>query len=186
MKTPGRFFSGKHEISSVYMLFYTCICACEGVHTDLVVFGDGQEEQHANTSANYDVELLHHRDAHLEFFKNGGWGECKSLGRPSGGVNNDVFLSWAGDLHMAGTSTRENGLKETVTLKWCTPRSNNIGGLTLAWMLVGSREIRKSQLRDIYLLCCFRVALLHWSISHLPHRRKQSPFIVSDKLSPQW
>ncbi|XP_056878535.1 integrator complex subunit 13 isoform X3 [Takifugu flavidus] len=60
-----------------------------------------QEEQHANTSANYDVELLHHRDAHLEFFKNG-------------------------DLHMAGTSTRENGLKETVTLKWCTPRSNNI------------------------------------------------------------
>uniref|UniRef100_A0A4W6G3D7 Integrator complex subunit 13 n=1 Tax=Lates calcarifer TaxID=8187 RepID=A0A4W6G3D7_LATCA len=53
-----------------------------------------QEEQHANTSANYDVELLHHRDAHLEFFKSGG--------------------------------TRENGLKETVTLKWCTPRTNSI------------------------------------------------------------
>lgn len=60
-----------------------------------------KEEQHANTSANYDVELLHHRDAHLEFFK-------------------------SGDLHMAGTSTRENGLKETVTLKWCTPRTNSI------------------------------------------------------------
>lgn len=30
-----------------------------------------KEEQHANTSANYDVELLHHRDAHLEFFKSG-------------------------------------------------------------------------------------------------------------------
>lgn len=29
-----------------------------------------KEEQHANTSANYDVELLHHRDAHMEF-KNG-------------------------------------------------------------------------------------------------------------------
>lgn len=29
---------------------------------------------------------------------------------------------------MAGTSTRENGLKETVTLKWCTPRTNSIGG----------------------------------------------------------
>ncbi|KAK1789461.1 hypothetical protein P4O66_015376 [Electrophorus voltai] len=28
-----------------------------------------QEEQHANTSANYDVELLHHRDAHMEFIK---------------------------------------------------------------------------------------------------------------------
>ncbi|XP_058481205.1 integrator complex subunit 13 isoform X2 [Solea solea] len=60
-----------------------------------------QEEQHANTSANYDVELLHHKDAHLEFFR-------------------------SGDLHMAGTSTRENGLKETVTLKWCTPRTNSI------------------------------------------------------------
>nr|XP_046234948.1 integrator complex subunit 13 isoform X1 [Scatophagus argus] len=60
-----------------------------------------QEEQHANTSANYDVELLHHRDAHLEFFK-------------------------SGDLHMAGTSTRENGLKETITLKWCTPRTNSV------------------------------------------------------------
>ncbi|XP_035003750.1 integrator complex subunit 13 isoform X1 [Hippoglossus stenolepis] len=60
-----------------------------------------QEEQHANTSANYDVELLHHKDAHLEFFK-------------------------SGDLHMAGSSTRENGLKETVTLKWCTPRTNSI------------------------------------------------------------
>ncbi|KAM3587280.1 uncharacterized protein V6R79_000845 [Siganus canaliculatus] len=57
-----------------------------------------KEEQHANTSANYDVELLHHRDAHLEFFK-------------------------SGDLHMAGSSTRENGLKETITLKWCTPRT---------------------------------------------------------------
>lgn len=60
-----------------------------------------KEEQHANTSANYDVELLHHKDAHLEFIK-------------------------SGDLHMAGTSTRENGLKETVTLKWCTPRTNSI------------------------------------------------------------
>lgn len=36
-----------------------------------IVSGDEQEEQHANTSANYDVELLHHRDAHLEFFKSG-------------------------------------------------------------------------------------------------------------------
>ncbi|KAM9772641.1 integrator complex subunit 13 [Syngnathus typhle] len=60
-----------------------------------------KEEQHANTSANYDVELLHHKDAHLEFFK-------------------------SGDLHMAGTSTRENGLKETVTLKWCTPRTISV------------------------------------------------------------
>ncbi|KAM3859148.1 integrator complex subunit 13 isoform 2-T2 [Diretmus argenteus] len=60
-----------------------------------------KEEQHANTSANYDVELLHHRDAHLEFFK-------------------------SGDLHMAGSTSRDSGLKETVTLKWCTPRTNSI------------------------------------------------------------
>lgn len=39
----------------------------------VIVSVDEQEEQHANTSANYDVELLHHRDAHLEFFKSGGY-----------------------------------------------------------------------------------------------------------------
>uniref|UniRef100_A0A673H5P5 Protein asunder homolog n=1 Tax=Sinocyclocheilus rhinocerous TaxID=307959 RepID=A0A673H5P5_9TELE len=60
-----------------------------------------KEEQHANTSANYDVELLHHRDAHMEFIK-------------------------SGDLHMAGSTSRDSGLKETVTLKWCTPRTNRI------------------------------------------------------------
>uniref|UniRef100_A0A674DKZ8 Integrator complex subunit 13 n=1 Tax=Salmo trutta TaxID=8032 RepID=A0A674DKZ8_SALTR len=60
-----------------------------------------KEEQHANTSANYDVELLHHKDAHLEFFK-------------------------SGDLHMAGSTSRDSGLKETVTLKWCTPRTNSV------------------------------------------------------------
>lgn len=30
-----------------------------------------KEEQHANTSANYDVELLHHKDAHVDFLKSG-------------------------------------------------------------------------------------------------------------------
>lgn len=43
-----------------------------------------QEEQHANTSANYDVELLHHKDAHLEFFKSG---ECSSS------MDTSVFLT---------------------------------------------------------------------------------------------
>lgn len=38
-----------------------------------------------------------------------------------------VCVCGAGDLHMAGTSTRENGLKETITLKWCTPRTNSVG-----------------------------------------------------------
>ncbi|XP_061085628.1 integrator complex subunit 13 isoform X2 [Conger conger] len=60
-----------------------------------------KEEQHANTSANYDVELLHHRDAHMEFIK-------------------------SGDLHPAGSTSRDSGLKETVTLKWCTPRTNSV------------------------------------------------------------
>ncbi|XP_018621459.1 integrator complex subunit 13 isoform X2 [Scleropages formosus] len=60
-----------------------------------------EEEQHANTSANYDVELLHHRDAHMEFIK-------------------------SGDLHPAGSTSRDSGLKETVTLKWCTPRTNSV------------------------------------------------------------
>ncbi|KAF7465693.1 Hypothetical predicted protein [Marmota monax] len=30
-----------------------------------------KEEQHANTSAHYDVELLHHKDAHVDFLKSG-------------------------------------------------------------------------------------------------------------------
>ncbi|XP_077026482.1 integrator complex subunit 13 isoform X4 [Tamandua tetradactyla] len=59
-----------------------------------------KEEQHANTSANYDVELLHHKDAHVDFLK-------------------------SGDTHL-GSSSREATFKETITLKWCTPRTNNI------------------------------------------------------------
>ncbi|XP_004634721.1 integrator complex subunit 13 [Octodon degus] len=59
-----------------------------------------KEEQHANTSANYDVELLHHKDAHVDFLK-------------------------SGDTHLGG-SNREGPFKETITLKWCTPRTNNI------------------------------------------------------------
>lgn len=58
------------------MLFYACKYAVN-VSTLTLLSLDEQEEQHANTSANYDVELLHHRDAHLEFFKNGGWGRVE-------------------------------------------------------------------------------------------------------------
>uniref|UniRef100_A0A671SK80 Protein asunder homolog n=1 Tax=Sinocyclocheilus anshuiensis TaxID=1608454 RepID=A0A671SK80_9TELE len=68
-----------------------------------------KEEQHANTSANYDVELLHHRDAHMEFIKSG-----------------DIWTLDHSDLHMAGSTSRDSGLKETVTLKWCTPRTNSV------------------------------------------------------------
>ncbi|XP_025047521.1 integrator complex subunit 13 isoform X7 [Alligator sinensis] len=59
-----------------------------------------EEEQHANTSANYDVELLHHKEAHVDFIK-------------------------SGDNHIGGNS-REGTFKETVTLKWCTPRTNSV------------------------------------------------------------
>ncbi|XP_067162001.1 integrator complex subunit 13 isoform X3 [Apteryx mantelli] len=59
-----------------------------------------KEEQHANTSANYDVELLHHKEAHVDFLK-------------------------SGDNHIGGNS-RDGTFKETVTLKWCTPRTNSV------------------------------------------------------------
>lgn len=84
---------------------------------------------------------------------------------------------------MAGTSTRENGLKETVTLKWCTPRSNNIGGR----MICGFKAERHSKdVRGAHLFCCFRAALLHRSVSHLPNRREQPPVVLPDQLSSQW
>lgn len=59
------------------MFVPVCVLVCMFLRADfmltcnLLLSADGQEEQHANTSANYDVELLHHRDAHLEFFKSG-------------------------------------------------------------------------------------------------------------------
>ncbi|XP_048410043.1 integrator complex subunit 13 isoform X5 [Stegostoma tigrinum] len=59
-----------------------------------------QEEQHANTSANYDVELLHQKDAHTELLR-------------------------SVDPHL-GSSNRDSAVKDTVTLKWCTPRTNNV------------------------------------------------------------
>ncbi|GCC20931.1 integrator complex subunit 13 isoform X2 [Chiloscyllium punctatum] len=59
-----------------------------------------KEEQHANTSANYDVELLHQKDAHTELLR-------------------------SADPHLSSTN-RDSAIKETVTLKWCTPRTNNV------------------------------------------------------------
>lgn len=62
---------------------------------------------------------------------------------------------------MAGTSTRENGLKETVTLKWCTPRSNNIGGSAPAWVSEGGRGTRRREL-PLDKRACPAVAELHY------------------------
>uniref|UniRef100_A0A4W3INU2 Integrator complex subunit 13 n=1 Tax=Callorhinchus milii TaxID=7868 RepID=A0A4W3INU2_CALMI len=64
-----------------------------------------KEEQHANTSANYDVELLHQKDAHTELLKNGMYQTI-------------VFIR--------EIMTNVNMKFNTVTLKWCTPRTNNV------------------------------------------------------------
>ncbi|XP_035212649.1 integrator complex subunit 13-like isoform X2 [Stegodyphus dumicola] len=63
-----------------------------------------KEEQNASSSANYDVELLHPAAAHAEVFK-------------TGVVN-------AEGVHI--TAVKEGQLYETVTLKWCTPRSSSV------------------------------------------------------------
>ncbi|XP_048410042.1 integrator complex subunit 13 isoform X3 [Stegostoma tigrinum] len=68
-----------------------------------------QEEQHANTSANYDVELLHQKDAHTELLRS----EWKNM------------TPMTFDPHL-GSSNRDSAVKDTVTLKWCTPRTNNV------------------------------------------------------------
>ncbi|GFU07392.1 integrator complex subunit 13 [Nephila pilipes] len=63
-----------------------------------------KEEQNASSSANYDVELLHPAAAHAEVFK-------------TGVVNSE-------GIHI--TAVKEGQLYETVTLKWCTPRSSSV------------------------------------------------------------
>ncbi|XP_067129120.1 integrator complex subunit 13 [Centruroides vittatus] len=63
-----------------------------------------KEEQNANSSANYDVELLHPVHAHAEIFK-------------TGLVNTE-------GIHVS--TVKEGQVYETVTLKWCTPRSSAV------------------------------------------------------------
>ncbi|XP_064633447.1 integrator complex subunit 13-like [Lineus longissimus] len=58
-----------------------------------------KEEQNASSSANYDVELLHSRKAHQELIQSG---NAEGLIYPS----------------------KEGLYSETITLKWCTPKSN--------------------------------------------------------------
>lgn len=98
------------------------------------------------------------------------------------------YVCVAGDLHMAGTSTRENGLKETITLKWCTPRTNSVGEQS---QLKSSCFLETTLQKSFHYLfscdqpsfhCPFRAVLLHRSLSHLPHRRKQSALVMFDKL----
>lgn len=59
-----------------------------------------KEEQNASSSANYDVEIVHPADAHIDILK-------------SVGVE-------------GVTSTKEGVEYETISLKWCTPRTNAV------------------------------------------------------------
>uniref|UniRef100_A0A8C5MU85 Integrator complex subunit 13 n=1 Tax=Leptobrachium leishanense TaxID=445787 RepID=A0A8C5MU85_9ANUR len=112
-----------------------------------------KEEQHANTSANYDVELLHHKEAHVEFAKSG-----------EGHVSN----------------SREPSLKETVTLKWCTPRTNSvelhycIGAFRISPVDVNSRP--SSYTVYIYFILYCRSVLLE-------QPRKSGSKVISHMLS---
>lgn len=64
-----------------------------------------KEEQNASSSANYNVELFHTSDAHTALLK-----------------NNPQEISQISAL-------KEGAAYETVTLKWCTPRNNNVADL---------------------------------------------------------
>jgi len=61
-----------------------------------------KEEQNASSSANYDVEIVHPIEAHLDLFKS-------TLG------NADNIRS-----------IKEGSSYETISLKWCTPRTNSV------------------------------------------------------------
>ena len=62
-----------------------------------------KEEQNASSSANYDVEIVHSNDAHLELLQN-------RADHP--------------DTHFPYHTMKEDALYETVSLKWCTPKSS--------------------------------------------------------------
>ena len=61
-----------------------------------------QEEQNANSSANYDVELLHSSEAHSELLNELAEG-CRAPSQEIVGV-------------------------DSVTLKWCTPKASTSNG----------------------------------------------------------
>uniref|UniRef100_A0A8B9GY37 Integrator complex subunit 13 n=1 Tax=Astyanax mexicanus TaxID=7994 RepID=A0A8B9GY37_ASTMX len=68
-----------------------------------------KEEQHANTSANYDVELLHHRDAHMEFIKSGMYQTLTSV------THRNLTLLWfesIGNIYIASVLIHVNAKLE--------------------------------------------------------------------------
>ncbi|CAG2173838.1 unnamed protein product [Oppiella nova] len=63
-----------------------------------------KEEQNASSSANYDVEIVHSSEAHTDSFKTG-------------------LISTEG---VCVKTFREGFSYDTITLKWCTPRTNAV------------------------------------------------------------
>lgn len=84
-----------------------------------------------------------------------------------------VFISCVGDLHMAGSTSRDSGLKETVTLKWCTPRTNSVGewNSVKCFLLSATWQIHDF---SFFLQNCItaqgRIVFLQWTLTagHLP------------------
>lgn len=74
-----------------------------------------KEEQNANSSANYDVEILHLRSAHSAICDSG---------------NGSMV-----------TSIREGGEYETVTLKWCTPRGSSSADISTYPLCVAQNRV---------------------------------------------
>lgn len=74
-----------------------------------------KEEQNANSSANYDVEILHVRSAHSAIFSSGN-----------------------GQL---STSIKDGAEYETVTLKWCTPRGSSTADISTYPLCVAQNRV---------------------------------------------
>ncbi|XP_074646913.1 integrator complex subunit 13-like [Tubulanus polymorphus] len=70
-----------------------------------------KEEQNASSSANYDVELFHSMDAHNDMIKTGMADYLRTL-------------TQGGSAEGGAMIARDGFNPETVTLKWCTPKSN--------------------------------------------------------------
>lgn len=63
-----------------------------------------KEEQNASSSANYDVEIVHSNQAHLDLLKN--------------------YLTPGEQMNLK--STKEDVSYDTVSLKWCTPKGSSV------------------------------------------------------------
>lgn len=63
-----------------------------------------KEEQNASSSANYDVEIVHSNQAHLDLLKN--------------------YLTAGEQMNLK--STKEDVSYDTVSLKWCTPKGSSV------------------------------------------------------------